>query len=347
MRGVHIATALLAGVWLISSPVATQDGKSKVRAPEITPEIQRSIDAGLQWLLKHQNRDGSWGCGEPPTPPSAGITGLCILAFMADGHAPDRGKHREQVKKAVDWLLKRSTKSGECTGPYITEMSNYFDHACSMLALATCYGMYPEKDNKIREVLRAGKKWLLQHQMSDGGWTRYGGQSDPAVTAFVWLAFRAMQSAGIEVEASHATLEKYAKSKAALTQNAGQGLAGTQYINDVCGWLRIQYGVGKAETDDVKRWTEKILNSYLTRQKPNPVSEWDFVGCWLLTQAFLHYENTHFQKWYPICAKYYLELQLKDGSWNIINCVACKAFSTALAIGILTVPYRLLPYLQQ
>src|SRR5262245_23102209 len=72
----------------------------------ITPEAQRAIDRGLDYLVSSQLSDGSWG-GERQYRGNVAITSLCGLAFMAGGHQPGRGNYGKAVEKAIDFVLSK------------------------------------------------------------------------------------------------------------------------------------------------------------------------------------------------------------------------------------------------
>ncbi|MEI8100759.1 MAG: hypothetical protein WCH09_04260, partial [Bacteroidota bacterium] len=81
-------------------------GASAQNAPmesEITPASEESVQRGLRYLASLQNDDGSFGRGQFAK--HAGITALCGLAFMADGHLPGRGAYGDNVRKALDFVL--------------------------------------------------------------------------------------------------------------------------------------------------------------------------------------------------------------------------------------------------
>ena len=77
---------------------------------EMTPELTEAIERGLVYLKQQQNVDGSFGRGKYGK--HVGITALCALAFMADGHVPGRGEYGEQVQRALDFVLSYTTETG-------------------------------------------------------------------------------------------------------------------------------------------------------------------------------------------------------------------------------------------
>ena len=78
-----------------------QAGSSAQNAPmemEYTPATEEAVQRGLRYLAGTQNDDGSFGKGQYER--HAGITSLCALAFMADGHVPGRGVYGDNVRRA-------------------------------------------------------------------------------------------------------------------------------------------------------------------------------------------------------------------------------------------------------
>lgn len=339
-------TSLLAFALVVALPLALLSSKQD---PAPTPakdgdKLTKSVAKGLEWLSKHQNSDGGWGCGVPKTASSTCITGLACLALMSNGATPTSGEYSDMLREGLQWLIDRGKRAnGALIGVYVTEMGNAYDHSCAMIALAMAYGMWREKAADIRDVIDGGLKWLDRQQNPDGGWTRYGGNStDPAVTANAWVAYRAASSIGVEVKTAEDKIEKFVRS-AAMRRFGGGGTtgAGSQYINDLAGWLRMRLAMGDGDKD-VRKAAELVVKNYLTKDKPRPVSEWDYVALFHLGPAFFH-DKAAWEAWWPGASGYLMDIQNGDGSWNIINCIACKAFATSLALIFLQTPKQVVP----
>src|SRR5687768_4451464 len=69
----------------------------------ITPAAQEAIDAGLAYLARNQNPDGSFGTGQHAG--NVAITSLGGLALMSGGHQPGRGRYGRNVTDAVRNIL--------------------------------------------------------------------------------------------------------------------------------------------------------------------------------------------------------------------------------------------------
>src|SRR2546425_11029432 len=89
------------------------------------------------------------------------MTSMAGLAMLCEGSTVTQGKYREEIRKAADWLMKRSMKGGGRHGlignPDLPgETGRYmYGHGFAMLFLASVYG---EGDDKERP---AGLKEIL------------------------------------------------------------------------------------------------------------------------------------------------------------------------------------------
>ncbi len=173
---------------------------------------EKAVEAGLDWLLRHQERDGSWdGDGFPERCAEGGkrcdgpgkghlgegnacpyddpLTGLAALAFLGHGHAPDRGG--DARAQAVERALRRLERASDPWGlAFATE------------AFAEAEAM--ERKGRWREAALRGARTLLEGRQKDGGWAyiadiRPG--SDTPYTAAVVPALVAARDAGVELPA--------------------------------------------------------------------------------------------------------------------------------------------------
>ena len=100
-------------VSLILGTFASSAASAADRRPDgVTPEIERSITLGINYLVRTQNRDGSWnnmgGWGTYPT----AMTALAGTALLMSGSTPTRGPHSKSIRKAADFLLQVAQPSG-------------------------------------------------------------------------------------------------------------------------------------------------------------------------------------------------------------------------------------------
>ena len=65
-------------------------------------EVDESINRALKWLATQQEEDGSFPSIQNGQP---GVTGLCMMAFLSQGHIPGEGEYGDQLKRALDLSL--------------------------------------------------------------------------------------------------------------------------------------------------------------------------------------------------------------------------------------------------
>jgi hypothetical protein len=202
-----------------ASPLAAEGPRP---APVPTPkaeEIDASIKRGIEFLLTHQNKNGSWGSesifrpGEiyAPVPGShqafrAAVTGMAISALIETGG--DDPRVAEALDRAELWLFEKLPHVRRATPDCFY---NVWTHTYALQALAKMLGRKTddvERANKIREQIKQQLDLLDRYEVVDGGWAYYdfdyhtkkpGGSSISFVTAAVLVAMKEAQEAGAEI----------------------------------------------------------------------------------------------------------------------------------------------------
>ena len=73
------------------------------------PQTQEIVTQGLDWLVYQQHKLGHWTAqGRYPT----AMTALAGLAFLCEGSTTTQGKYAENLRRAVDFLTRRSRPNG-------------------------------------------------------------------------------------------------------------------------------------------------------------------------------------------------------------------------------------------
>jgi hypothetical protein len=183
--------------------------------------VEDSVDKGLAWLAREQQRDGSF-----PTMPHGqpGVTSLCVMAFMAHGHLPGEGEYGEQLRKAVEFTINCQKPNGlvALVAPGSKELvrsvdhtignSAVYNHAISALMLSEAYAMSggdqaKELSRSIEQALGttlAMQKFPKTRAVDEGGW-RYldlhddGIESDLSVSGWQLMFLRSAKNAGFDV----------------------------------------------------------------------------------------------------------------------------------------------------
>src|ERR1700736_4417685 len=153
--------ALLASAGGPGRPALTGLGGRKARADEIPAEFRPCVDKGLEWLNKNQSKDGHWEAfgGQYPLT----MTGLSGMAMLMQGSTIREGKYKDNIRRAVDWLMARSMPNGMIGNPNIPgEAGRYmYGHGFGTLFLSCVVGEEEEGDRrrKLEEILTRAAKF--------------------------------------------------------------------------------------------------------------------------------------------------------------------------------------------
>lgn len=156
--------ALLYGFLLMTQSFAQDDapyeGLESDDAPELTEEAEKAIERGLQFLVRSQNKDGSWTTGKNDDYAIAG-TSLGLMAFMVEGHFPGFGRYGDALDRAKDYLLERAEDSP--TGAMGVKM---YEIGLFTIAMSELWGMTSDKEDnqQIQAALERvvhSKGWIF------------------------------------------------------------------------------------------------------------------------------------------------------------------------------------------
>jgi hypothetical protein len=188
-----IAVTLCAGLAL---PVATATAAIE------NPRVRKVVDEGLEWLAYHQHQLGHWTAqGRYPT----AMTSLAGLALLSEGSTATQGKYAENIRRAVDYVVRQSRPNGLIGDPVNDDRYTY-GHGFSMLFLSQVLGDEEDEDRRadLVDVLTRAVKFTGQAQTQAGGWgyvsAKDGGGFDEGSTTITQVqGLRSCRNAGIPV----------------------------------------------------------------------------------------------------------------------------------------------------
>ena len=347
-RTVHIAVCLVV-VSLLGSPLCAQaplaagDG-----APELTNEASLAIDKGLDYLLKNQNKNGSWSAdGEGKY--AVACTSLALMAFMSKAQFPGFEPHGEQLDRAMKWLLKEAKKRPD---GYIGTVM--YEHGFATLALSEMWGMThdPDDGDAIKEALEKAVDVILRSQNPGGGW-RYqpqdsGGQ-DTSCTMTVFHALASAHQAGIVVP--DATITKVVKFLKGVrdTPTGGFTYDGRPHrLSAACtaGGVYVAQLAGQRDTELVDS-AIRYLNSLSPDIFGAGMKYYYYYAHYYAIQAMVQAGDDEYSKWYPQIRDALIKQQTGNGAWGKAAKPGCISYETPMAIIILSTPHRYIPIYQR
>src|SRR5689334_10929280 len=74
------------------------------------PKLKRVISHGLDWIATNQSRQGGWTAQDSRYPTA--MTALAGVALLSEGSTSTQGKYKDNIKRAVNYLVSRSRSNG-------------------------------------------------------------------------------------------------------------------------------------------------------------------------------------------------------------------------------------------
>lgn len=161
-----ISRVALLGVALAASVMPATAGHAS--PVERDPEVDRVIDGGLRWLASQQHQLGHWTAqGRYPT----AMTALSGLALLGEGSTPNQGRYADNLRRAVNYLVRQSRPNGLIGDPLRDDRYTY-GHGFAMLFLSQVLGEEEdfERRQELIAVLNAAVKFTGEAQTAAGGW---------------------------------------------------------------------------------------------------------------------------------------------------------------------------------
>jgi len=328
-----------------------------LRAYGGTKLTEAAVMAGLRWLERNQQRDGSWSLTGPYTDGAFNenrnaATAMALLAFQGAGYTHQGGgnaKFSSVVRRGWKFLLDQQDDEGNFFHDGMMHHRLYTQAQCT-IALCEIYAM--TKDEQFKQPAELAIQYAVKVQDSRGGW-RYspGSGSDTSVTGWFMMALQSARMGYIAVPQE--TLEKISSFLDTVTNDGtrygylspddqrpsmtAEGLLCRQYL----GWKR----------DD-----PRLLNG-ADHLLDNPVdwSNRDAYYWYYATQVLHHMEGRYWKQWNEVMREVLPDRQIKqgreNGSWDTTNDKWAphggRLFVTCLHLFMLEVYYRHLPIYQQ
>jgi hypothetical protein len=149
------------------------------RADDHVPEkYRKTVDGGLEFLVRHQHKDGHWE-GDAGNHPVI-MTSLASMALMMEGtyfRNQLKGRFWDNTQRAVDWLIDCSEKRGDglIYSGHSSETDGYmYGHALAMQCIAWAQ-LLEDDDSRAKKGRRAvcsAVDYMANAQSSQGGWYR-------------------------------------------------------------------------------------------------------------------------------------------------------------------------------
>ncbi len=323
-----------------------------------TEESERAVAAAVNWLARHQNADGSWGCKdflsqckdssceahvrkEAANYPMA-ATAFGLLPFFAAGQTHEtKGPYQAVIRKGLIWMThKQDQKTG------VLGSGNMYEHGLATIALCEAYGI--SKDQKLKIPAMAAVQFIEYAQNETSGGWHYSARpptvGDTSVLGWQWMGLKSAEMAGLPI--NKMTLDKGKKFLRSVSKGKSGGLFA--YMPDVqpapamfaVGLLCNQYSSMKRKD---LAMTEGL--NYMMANVDHAQNDSYFL--YYATQVMHNVPGKDWETWNEKTQKFLVDSQIKEGcsagSWKPTGHTAGPVMATSLHALTLQVYYRYLP----
>ena len=339
--------ALVLFLLLPAASASAQGAAIPIFPPGVTKDTRRAIDRGLKFLVREQNKDGSWRTGGGYGSYPVAMTGLAGLALVASGSTPVRGPYAKHVRRAVNFCLSQQQPNGLIAAPS-EESRSMYGHGFSTLFLSQVYGMEEDKERQrsIRVVLERAIVLISRSQSGDGGWlyTPDARGDEGSVTITQVQAMRGCRNAGVHVpKATVAKAIRYIE----RSQNPDGGISYSVRSRGsrpaiTAAACAVLYNAG---TYDSPAAAKCFVYAWRHCQPGGGSGGHHYYTHLYMSQAVWQKGERHWNQYYPKIQTYLLRTQQGNGSWRGDH--VGLVYGSAIALLILQIPYNHLPILSR
>ncbi len=331
-----------------------------------TKQTERAVAAGLSWLARHQNPDGSWsldhfdrnckdghctGLGNLNS--NAAATAMALLPFLASGQThTSKGPYQKTIAGGIDWFVKNQKPSGDLSAGGGQIM---YTHGIAAIVMCECYGL--TKDPVVGKSAQAAIRFIEAAQNAEGGWRYSPTSKDSDTSVFGWqlMAIKSAQMAGLDVKPKTFDGARNWLKLASKGEKNGlfsyEAKGGPSPTMTAVGLLCNQY-LGANRSDQSMIEGMKYLMANLPNQAGRNCYYWYYA-----TQVLHNLTGPEWDTWNRQMRRIFIETQDKEscqtGSWDPMKPTkdawadsGGRIMTTSIAVLTLEVYYRYLPLYQ-
>jgi len=332
---------------------------------EITPESRLAWTRGLEWLHRNNGEKHCWKTKE------MGLVSLGLLAFLADGQMPGRGKYGATTQGTLDYLLKKQRKSGLFN--IAVRRNDMYNHGLTTLVMGQVYGM--ANDKRVGPALDRALQLIVKTQCKDGGW-HYEAQSYPkgadlSIAVMQTKSLRSAVDSGLQIPPEVRSMAlRYVRRKHRGGNAKKKIGGGFVYADSSPGGTPAIKAAGVVCLQEFGQYDDwrispnmgvvhkKIRELRSTRVGTGQMPL-DPYTLYYMSQALYQEGGEHWKELYPkirdnlVAGQFYCPKDLtKHGGWHNKNSsvgelMAARLFSTSVSCYALAIPNRYLPILQE
>ena len=320
-----------------------------------TDETEKAVAAAVNWLARHQNPDGSWGCQKCAdqckdesckghltkvgADYSVAATAFGILPFLAAGQSHEtKGPYQNVIRRGLLWLAAHQDQKTGRLGS-----GGMYEHGLGTMALCEAYGI--SRDPKLKVPAQAAIRFIEDAQNDKSGGWHYTANpptvGDTSVFGWQFMALKSGQLAGLLVNPE--TLDKSKLFLKSVSKGKAGGMfsympeSGPTPTMTAVGLLCRQHAGQKIDAPE----TVEGLG-YVAANRNGALNSTYFL--YYATQVMHNVPGEQWDTWNRATQKSLVEAQFTEGcaagSWKPNQHDAGPVMSTSLTALTLEVYYR-------
>jgi len=331
---------------------------------EQTEEQTRAAEKAMKWLLKAQNKDGSWGL-DANTPGDITCTALASMALIEAGYTEREGAEATSVnalRRATEYILTAAKKAKGDVEMSETTLIQYklgrrVHNFFGVIYLTQIYGMRTpgvgnDTNEDLKNIIQKLADIIAGSQEPDGSWHKQTWGSLKA-TGMAWLALRSAASTGVPIK--HAAVDKTVKfikgqfNPSSKLYDGGNQMGGYQSLYSTATCVRVMVGMGEGQSQQTLEAVDQFIKNVKSGEWSNmylTVEGEDYLSALIMTHSLIQHEGERWKTWFSFIRSALCKRQNADGSWVTTACITGKTFATACSLLTLTAPNRPTPIQQ-
>jgi len=329
-----------------------------------TSGSEAAVADGLEWLKRHQRKDGGWSfdhhgsdCDDTCTHPGSlrqatmAATSMALLCFVGAGHTHRHGAYQKQVSDGLGFMIAEARKGSRLGDlrQITSGNSGMYTQGLATIFLCELHGL--TRDREVGKLAAKAIDFIVDAQHSrTGGWRYQPGdeQGDTSVVGWQIMAETSAKMSRLTVPGKSRKLADKFLDSVQLENGAYYGYMSPQKkpSTTAIGLLCRMYHGWKKDHPGLKAGV-----AYLDQLGPN---QDNMYFNYYATQVMRHWGGPEWTRWNKVMRELLVHSQEKKGhargSWVPRDPHARdggRHYMTCLAILTLEVYYRHLPIYQQ
>ena len=364
-----VTVGVMAAIVLAPCVSAARADKASAALDKYKKPVTQSVDRALSYLAKRQitpaeaaksntrkKADDLTGAFGTQSRGNTGVSGLCVMAFLAAGHTPGKGPYGTVINRGIDYLMRVQQDNGLLVGVHgRAGQGPMYSHCIATLTLLEVSGMVSrERQKRLDAVIPKALEVILKAQKVQkstrdaGGW-RYkpdSRDSDMSLTGWAIMALRAgrLNGAAVPKEAIKYAVEYILKCRSGGGGDGSFGYqAGSGGKETMTGAAILCLSLcGEHENKALVRAGDWL---YARIGQPRGGSHY-YYGMYYSSQGMFQLGGKYWEKWAARMYTTMLKDQSIDGSWSAHSSYG-PDYGTAMGVLAMTVSYRQLPIYQR